>query len=297
MYKNDRTYSVRSWVAAAALLPVFMRVGRRMPLRDDDRATMWRAARSKVEVPGIRGAGAEAVVYEWGHGPRTVVLAHGWQGRASQWATLVRDLVFEGYRVVAFDAPAHGESPGRRTYLIDWMDVLRRLQDRYGRFHAVVGHSFGALGVLLAVSEGVETERVVTVAAPAGADSLLREFQTAMRLDDATAAALRERFAWKYFPGERQPLARLSAVRHPLPASTDLLVAHDRDDRRIPHSEAARIVDVNPDAQALSTTGLGHSRILAADAFLDATIEFLTSVRAEPRGSGRLDASGRFVGQ
>ena len=235
---------------------------------------MGRATRSTVSVPGVRRGGVDAGVYEWGRG-RPVVLAHGWQGRASQWATLVRDLVYEGYRVVAFDAPAHGESPGRHAYLVDWMDALRALQERYGAFHAIVGHSFGGLAALLAVTEGVQSDRVVTVAAPAGADSLMTAFQSAMRFDDATAAALRERFASKYFPGQSQPFARLSAVRHPVPATTELLVVHDREDRRIPYTEAARIIQANPAATALRTTGLGHSRILASDEFLDATIGFL----------------------
>ncbi|MGV9195387.1 alpha/beta hydrolase [Microbacterium sp. MC2] len=69
---------------------------------------------------GVDGAGAEVVTYEWGDGDRTVVLIHGWNGRASQFATLARELVAEGYRVVAFDAPAHGASSGRHTYIHDW---------------------------------------------------------------------------------------------------------------------------------------------------------------------------------
>ena len=50
------------------------------------------------------------------------MLSHGWDGRASQFSVLARDLIAEGYRVVSFDAPAHGASAGRRTYLVDWLD-------------------------------------------------------------------------------------------------------------------------------------------------------------------------------
>ena len=57
--------------------------------------------------------GSEVVAYRWGRGERAVLLLHGWQGRASQFAPLVRELVAEGFRVTSFDAPAHGASGGQ----------------------------------------------------------------------------------------------------------------------------------------------------------------------------------------
>jgi pimeloyl-ACP methyl ester carboxylesterase len=270
------------WGAAVAL-PVFARVAAPHPVGPLDAATMWRAARSTVRVPGIERSGTDVTVYEWGRQRgEVVVLAHGWNGRAAQFATLVRELVSEGYRVVAFDAPAHGDSGARAAYIIDWVETLGALQQRYGRFTAVVGHSFGGLATLIATAHGVAADRVITVAAPADAELLLTQFQAMLGFDGRTAAVLRTRFARRYFPHEADPFSRLSSVRHPVPQATRLLVVHDEGDRVVPIAESARISDANPSAQRLTTRGLGHSRILQSDQFLDAVLDFLATPTDAP---------------
>ena len=54
--------------------------------------------------------------FAWGAGP-SVLLVHGWEGRGAQLGALVDPLVAAGYRVVALDGPAHGDSPGRLSTL------------------------------------------------------------------------------------------------------------------------------------------------------------------------------------
>ncbi|WP_160150880.1 alpha/beta hydrolase [Microbacterium timonense] len=262
--------------AAALALPLFAHVARPRPVHADDEPTMSRARRGNVHIPGVDGRGVDVDTYEWGRGSRVVVLAHGWDGRASQFSRLVRELVSEGHRVVAFDAPAHGGSAGHRTYLVDWLSVFGRLQERHGDFHAIVGHSFGGLAALVGVAGGTAARRVVTIAAPADADLLLTQFQGMLGYSDTVAAQVRERFARRYFPGEADPFAWLSSVRRPLPAGTPLLVAHDVGDRVVPFSEAARIAHANPGGRLLSTNGLGHNRILGADEVLDAVLDHVS---------------------
>lgn len=265
-------------LASVIALDLFMHVGRREPVRPADEATMDAARRSSIPVAGLGRHPVDVVLYEWGRGDRVLVLAHGWRGRSSQFAPLVRDLVFEGYRVVAFDAPAHGESGGRRTYLFDWIDALREIQRRHGDLHAVIGHSFGALAALIAAADGLRTERVVTVAAPADADTLLTQFQSMLGYDDRTAAAVRRRFAHRFFPTETDPFPRISAAARPLPAGIRLVLVHDEGDRQVPFGEAARLDAVDPGATTIATRGLGHGRILGSDEFLDAALAAL----AEP---------------
>jgi len=275
--RTAATFSPR-WGAAVAM-PLFGYVAKPRPIHPDDEPTMSRARRRTVRIAGVDRRGVDVDTYEWGAGPRAVLLAHGWNGRASQFSVLVRELVAEGYRVVAFDAPAHGTSGGRRTYLVDWLDVFAALQDRHGAFHAMVGHSFGGLATLVGVAGGTDAARVVTIAAPADADLLLRQFQGMLGYSDAVSARMRERFANRYFPGEPDPFAWLSSVRRPLPAGVALLVAHDDGDRMVPFAESGRIAAANRGARLLATSGLGHNRILTADVVLDAVLEHL---EAEP---------------
>lgn len=279
------------WGAAVAM-PLFGHVAKPRPVHSDDEATLLRARLHAVRIAGIDRRGVDVDTYEWGDGPRTVVLSHGWNGRASQFSVLVRELLADGYRVVAFDAPAHGGSGGRHTYLVDWLDVFAALQERHGGFDAMVGHSFGGLATLVGVAGGIEAARVVTIAAPADADLLLSQFQGMLGYSDAVAASMRERFATRYFPGEPDPFAWLSGVRRPLPGGVPLLVVHDHGDRVVPFAEAGRVVAANPGAQLLATKGLGHNRILTDDAVLDAVLDHVRTplVDVERVELGRVEA-------
>ena len=85
--------------------------------------------------------GRAIATWTWGARSReapAVLLAHGWGGNAAQMRGFVFPLLSAGYRVVAFDQPAHGVSEGRLTGLPDFADVLARvawqagIEERFG---------------------------------------------------------------------------------------------------------------------------------------------------------------------
>ena len=211
-----------------AALAAFFTVGRRMPVRPDDRPTHEGARRGTVSVRGL-----DLVTYRWGRGDETVLLLHGWQGRASQFAPLVRELVHEGFHVVSFDAPAHGDSPGRRTDIRDWLAAIDRLQASHGRFRAIVGHSFGGLAALTAARDGVTTGAVATIAGAGTPAAFLGEFANAMRLDDPTRRSFEAAFQRRLGEDAASLARRYDAIAHPLPSGIDLLIAHDEKDRQL----------------------------------------------------------------
>ena len=269
-------------LAARLALPLFMRVGAPLPVRPADRAVHEGARRSILRVRG-----RDVVAYEWGSGPDTVLLMHGWRGRASQFAPVIRELRSEGFRLVAVDAPANGESAGRRTDIRDYIAAIEALQSRHGRFHAIVGHSFGSLAALTAVREGVAAGGVVAVAGMADARFLVDSFAARLGVGAATADAISDRFARRVFPGEHGAWARFDAVRAPLPADVPLLVVHDRGDREVDVDEGVRLHSAHGDrSRIVLTNGSGHSRVLGADAALDAITAFVTA------GPAGIDAAG-----
>ncbi|QAY72704.1 alpha/beta fold hydrolase [Agromyces protaetiae] len=270
-------------LAARLALPLFRATGPRLPVRPSERAVHEGARRSTVRVRGL-----DLAVFEWGTGADVVLLVHGWRGRAAQFAPIVRELRAEGFRVVAFDAPANGDSPGRRTDLRDWLAAIDALQLRYGRFHAIVGHSFGALAALTAVREGITAGGVVAIAGVSRARMLVDAFGGALRLSPAATSSLASRFAGRVF-GARDEASfwmRFDAAAHPLPDDMPLLLVHDASDREIPLAEAERLLAAHGDAaRLLVVEGSGHSRVLANDATLDAVTAFTTG------GLAALDAS------
>lgn len=273
-------------IAARLALPLFMRVGAPLPIRDGDRAVHESARRSIVDVRG-----RDVVAYEWGTGPDTILLVHGWRGRASQFAPIVRELRAEGFRLVAFDAPANGESRGRRTDVRDWLAAIEALQSREGRFHTIIGHSFGAMASATAIRDGVSAGALVAIAGMADARYLVDSFAARVGAGPATADALAERFARRILPHLDDAWPRFDGVAHPLPERMPLLVVHDRGDREVAVGEAVRLHEAHGDRSRLVLTeGAGHSRVLGADAALDAITAFVT---AGPAGVDALGAEGQ----
>ena len=94
----------------------------------------------------------------WGSGP-VAYLVHGWGGNGSQLAAFVRPLLAEGFRVVLFDAPAHGDSepgpagPGR-THGVEFGKALDAVFAKFGPAEAVIAHSLGAISTYLTLRFG-----------------------------------------------------------------------------------------------------------------------------------------------
>lgn len=268
--------------AARLALPLFMRVGAPLPVRPADRAVHDHARRSTLRVRG-----REVVAYEWGSGPDTVLLMHGWRGRASQFAPVIRELRAEGFRLVAVDAPANGESGGRRTDVRDYLAAIEALQSHHGRFHTIIGHSFGSLAALTAVREGVAAGGVVAVAGMADSRYLVDSFAARIGIGSAASDALAERFTRRILPDDADPWGRFDRVADPLAPDVPLLVVHDRGDREVAVGEALRLHGAHGERSRLVlTSGAGHSRVLGADAALDAITAFVTG------GPAGVDAAG-----
>lgn len=242
----------------------------RMRLRDEDWLTDHAARRARVRV-----GGTEIESYQWGAGPSAVLLMHGWNGRASQFAPLVRDLVGEGYRVVAFDAPAHGDSPGRRTDVRDWVDAAHALSDAEGPFDLIVGHSFGAFAALAAIRDGVDVRRVVSIAGGGTVQAFHDQFLRMVPLPPAAHARFETSLYRRMELSRDESDARYDALANPLPAQTELLIVHDARDRGLDAQNSERLHEAHPaQSRLLVTEGFGHNRVLAADPVLDAVLAF-----------------------
>jgi hypothetical protein len=73
----------------------------------------------------------------------------------------------------------------------------------------------------------------------------------------------------------RLPWGELSIVRQAPALDAPLLVVHDRDDMEVPWSDGAAIVEAWPGARLVTTTGLGHNRILRDPAVVAEVAGFL----------------------
>lgn len=263
--------SVSPAAAARVAYPVLVTPGPRLKLRPADAPTMDEARTSTLQVRRRR-----VVSYEWGSGSSVVLLVHGWSGRASQFASLVRELRYEGHTVVAFDAPACGASEGTRTDAGDYLEVMRGLQSRYGAFSGVVGHSMGALVGMSAIHEGLTAARFVGIASIPDSELLMTSFAERIGLGATANDLLVRRFHRLRFPDGPGVLERFSGLRHPVDVPT--LFVHDANDREVPVTASESLHAAHGSSSTLVVThGQGHNRVLGADEVLDQVVGFLSA--------------------
>ena len=209
-------------------------------------------------------------VYTWGEGP-TVLLVHGWAGRGSQLAVYAQPLVARGFRVVAFDAPAHGRSSGRRTALPEFATAVQRVAAEVGPLHGIIGHSIGTAATTVALSRGVEAERLVYLSPPERPGEYLRRAAQwlgfSKRVTDATQRRLERRFDVAFADADGPRLA--AELQQPL------LVIHDREDRDVPFHEGEALADAWPNGRLQATDGLGHTRIIRDHAVVRSVVAFM----------------------
>ena len=222
----------------------------------------------------VQHKGRAIATWRWGsRDAPAVLLAHGWGGHAAQMRGFVFPLLSAGFRVIAYDQPAHGVSEGRLTGLPDFADVFAEVAAHHGDVEAVVAHSLGAAGTALALAQGkANIAKAVLISPPADMVGYSRRFARWYWMPEpvrrAMQTAIEERYGVLW---ESLDLRRLAAR-----LTAQALVIHDRDDRTVPWTQGAQIASHWPGARLLSTDALGHGRILEDEAVTRVAADFVS---------------------
>ncbi|MEU3689743.1 alpha/beta hydrolase [Streptomyces narbonensis] len=267
--------------AGRAAFHLFVRpLGRARP-RPEEQA-LFAAARTGR----LRVRGKDVVTYAWGDGRRPVLLVHGWSSRASRLTAFAEALLERGYSPVAFDAPGHGESPGRASNIIEYRDIIRELHARHGDFEAVVAHSFGVLATHLALRDGVRggvrggvrAARLVGLGGVGSFAMLLAGFRAGFGVDDLVVRRMRAHVERWIAPGEAGIWDRLDADGAAAELDLPVLLFHDEEDDMVPVVQGRRLARAHGDrARLVVTRGLGHRRILTDPGVVAEAVEFVTA--------------------
>jgi len=224
------------------------------------------ARRFNVKVGARRVA-----AWTWGERGPGVLLMHGWGSRGARFVDLGGALLANGHRVVTFDAPGHGASRGRLSSGPEFARAAIAVAAAVGPVSAVVGHSLGGFAAALAMDQGLVARRAVLIAPSANVNSYSAQFATLLGVAAPVMTSMRERlarrldFAWD----EMDVPAFAPAMRVPL------LVIHDREDREVRWNDGAAIAQAWPGAELVTTSGLGHHRIVSDSGVIRQVVSFL----------------------
>ncbi|MCI0627844.1 MAG: alpha/beta hydrolase [Acidobacteria bacterium] len=214
-------------------------------------------------------------VMEWGEGP-VILCVHGWSSRGLRFSPLIEVFADAGYRVVTFDAPAHGRSSGSHIDLMDYVDALMQVAGKVGPLHGIVAHSFGATATLLALEKGLTAEKAVFFSALNGLRGPLDYLAERLQMAPEVLQAVKGIFETKF----NRSIESLEAVRIvPKLTTPPLLVFHDRDDPLLPYHNALDLTGVWKNSQLIGTLGTSHHSILDDPAAIRMTLSFFRTTK------------------
>lgn len=209
----------------------------------------------------------------WGEGP-VIWLLHGWASRGSTYYRLIPIFVQAGFKVIAWDGPAHGDSPGKKVHLISYTKaVAEDIKQLDTPIHAIVSHSFGGASLAILDKYMQLPPYLISIGAPTEVPIIFSNYKRIIKLSDPAFNNLVQRAESE----TGYTIPSISLLTNDLSKKTNVLVIHDEDDKEVPFKRFIKLKDTWEKGSFVSTKGLGHNRILKTPDIANKIIKFISS--------------------
>ena len=226
---------------------------------------------AKQEILAFRDT-MELHVASWGDDDSPVIVAlHGWEGKGISFLEFVDPLVAAGYKVVTVDVPGHGLSKEKEADLTYFIDSLATVAKVFGPLHGIIAHSFGGLATILALEQHIPVNQVVFISAASSPNMIIGEFGRIFNLGDKVVDGIKRNIEKRTKKPFATYVPRIDAPKPDIP----VLIIHDKNDRVLPYGVSDELLKFFPKAQKITTTGLGHQKILRDPAVVQQVTKFL----------------------
>ncbi|HEY0677757.1 MAG TPA: alpha/beta fold hydrolase [Chitinophagaceae bacterium] len=205
---------------------------------------------------------------------RKVLIVHGFESTSYNFDRYVMPLVRKGYEVMAFDAPAHGSSGGKRITLPLYITTLHRIHEEFGPIQSYLAHSFGGLALTHFLENITQHEdtRVVLLAPATETVTAIDTFFKFLHLNQA----IRKEFDALIYEKTNLHPGHFSIRRAVKNINASILWFHDEDDQQTPLSDALKVKeDGNAHIEFVISKGFGHRRLYRENKVVKRVIEFL----------------------
>ncbi|WP_035672172.1 alpha/beta fold hydrolase [Flavobacterium sp. 83] len=221
-----------------------------------------------IVIPAIK---KQIMVYNYGESEKKILLVHGWSGRGTQLFKIADEFLKVGYSTISFDAPAHGKSPGKTTIMVDFIAAILEIDNQFGPFEAVIGHSLGGMSILNAIKKGFKVNKAVVIGSGDIVQDIMDDFVAKLKLNPSISTRLRLHFERKY----KEEMNTYSAFLAAKEISIPVLVIHDNNDHEVPVTAGINIHKHLKNGELLLTDGLGHRKILGNSKVIEKTVQFI----------------------
>ena len=195
-------------------------------------------------------------IYIWNkNGIKTILLIHGWESNSARWKPLIKRLINSNYKIIAIDAPAHGQSNYKTFNAILYAQHIVKAIKLYSPF-CIVGHSVGGMASVLALNSHINhgMQKMILMGAPNKFEDIITTYSKMLYYSSRVKRGLNN-YILKRFG--QYPKGFYTAKFTENIAIESLLI-HDKNDKIIPFSDLAAIETGLKNSKSYVSTGLGH---------------------------------------
>ena len=222
--------------------------------------------------------GKKIAIYRWGEGEETLILVHGWASRGTRLGHLAEPLNNLGYRVISFDMPAHGDSEGKSANLFDGSEIISQICEKFGPVRAIIGHSFGGMALSNAIHRhDLKIARAVVIASPFTMDYIIESFRLFINITTKVCERMIAGIQKRFKENRNLDIFELSVDSFAKELKMPFLVIHDKGDRDVPYDQGEGYANSLPNVEFVTTTGLGHRRILRDPEIINKIVQFISA--------------------
>lgn len=194
--------------------------------------------------------------YHWKNSGPTILLVHGWDSNSSRWRDLIELLVNQNYNIIAFDAPAQGNSGGKLLNVPLYSKCIAKMIKMYKPKY-LVGHSMGGMSIFFNEHQqkSNSVEKIVSLGAPTEMKKIIADLQKILGLKPKLMSNVEDYFADK-FEYRFEDFATKNFVKS---VHQECLIIHDVYDKVVPFEAGEALHTQLPNARFIKTEGAGHS--------------------------------------
>lgn len=213
--------------------------------------------------------------HRWNHPqPHKALIIHGFESTSKNFDRYITPLIRKGYEVLAFDAPAHGNSGGKQITLPLYIRTLQEIYRLYGPIQHFMAHSLGGLALVHFI-ETIPHDAHTRLALIAPATETTTAIDSFFKFLDLRPA-IRQDFDQLIFDRSGYWPSHFSVRRAMQQVQAQVLWFHDEQDELTPLSDALKVRDdQHPHLSFVITHGLGHRAIYRDNKVVKQVIEFL----------------------
>jgi pimeloyl-ACP methyl ester carboxylesterase len=173
-------------------------------------------------------------------------------------SAIAKQLLDKNLRVVLFDLPAHGFSPGKKTNIIEVSEIIQTLTAKENELLAIVSHSFGSVCAGHAIKSGITPQHFVSIGAPTSMEYIVDSFCSTIGASEKVKKELVNSIEGIFkVPYKTESLSNVAKQ-----FNINGLIIHDRNDRLVPYEQAKELLKSWAGSKLFTTEKLGHNRTL-----------------------------------